>query len=146
MRHKSAKVSPAIRKKLSAARVARLATLGARLRPHLVPVCFVYDSPFFYTAVDHKPKRLAPSRLARLKNISATPQVALLIDEYHEDWSRLWYVMVRGDARLISSPAERKRALHRLRAKYRQYAAGMLADDAPIIRITPEQVTVWGKI
>ena len=69
--------------------------------------------------------------------------MALLIDEYDEDWTRLWYVLVRGKAELVSAPAERKRALARLSAKYPQYASGMLADDAPIVRITPEHVSSW---
>jgi PPOX class probable F420-dependent enzyme len=81
-----------------------------------------------------------------VKNIRSTPQVALLIDEYDEDWTHLWYVLVRGEAELVSADAERKRALSQLRAKYRQYDAGMLADDAPILRITPQRITTWGKL
>jgi len=131
------------RAKVKAARVARLATLDANQEPHMVPICFSYDGSVFYTAIDRKPKRVPPAQLARLKNIRMTPQVALLIDEYDEDWTRLWYVLVRGKAELVSAPAERKRALARLSAKYPQYASGMLADDAPIVRITPEQVSSW---
>jgi hypothetical protein len=33
-----------------------------------------------------------------------------------------------------------------LRAKYPQYDADMLADDAPVLRITPVRITAWGKI
>ena len=57
----------------------------------------------FYSAIDRKPKRVAPKRLARLKNIKKTPQVALLVDQYDEDWTRLWYVLVRGEAELVSA-------------------------------------------
>jgi PPOX class probable F420-dependent enzyme len=134
------------RAKVKAARVARLATLDANREPHMVPICFSYDGSVFYTAIDRKPKRVAPTQLARLKNIRMAPQVALLIDEYDEDWTRLWYVLVRGEAELVSAPAERKRALAQLRAKYPQYRTGMLADDAPIVRITPQRITSWGKI
>ena len=118
------------------------------LGPHSVPICFVYDGKVFYTAVDRKPKRVVPERLVRLRHIRAVPQVALLIDEYREDWRRLWYVLVLGKAKLIPKSAreERAEAIRRLRAKYPQYAAGMLADDAPIIRITPERIISWGKI
>jgi hypothetical protein len=71
-----------------------------------------------------------------------------LIDEYSEDWQQLWYILVRGQAKLIPMPAsrERARAIQRLRQKYPQYAAGMLADDAPVIRITPERIISWGRI
>jgi PPOX class probable F420-dependent enzyme len=146
MARKSPLISDQALAKAKAARVARLATLDASREPHMVPICFTYDGSFFYTAIDRKPKRVAPTRLARLKNISIAPQVALLIDEYDEDWTRLWYVLVRGEAKLVSAAAERKRALAQLRAKYPQYRAGMLPDDAPIVRITPQRITSWGEI
>jgi PPOX class probable F420-dependent enzyme len=133
---------------LKAARVARLATLDAKSRPHIVPVCFVYDGKVFYTAIDQKPKRVTRERLVRLRNIRAVPRVALLVDEYDQDWTRLWYILIRGKAKLIPKSAhkEHARAIRKLRAKYPQYAQGMLADDAPVIRITPERATSWGKI
>jgi PPOX class probable F420-dependent enzyme len=148
MPRKPPAISNAIRAKLRSARIARLATVDARGTPHVVPVCFVLDGSVFYSAIDRKPKRVAPEKLARLKNIRATPQVALLIDQYYEDWTLLWYVLVRGKAELIpqSATAERTRAIRWLRAKYPQYAAGMLGDDAPILRITAERITSWGKI
>ena len=148
MPRKQQQISDAIQAKLEDARVARLATLDAEFGPHIVPICFAYDGKVFYTAVDRKPKRVVPERLARLRHIRTVPQVALLIDEYREDWRRLWYVLVRGKAKLIPNSAQKERAeaIRRLRAKYPQYAAGMLADDAPIIRITPERIISWGKI
>src|SRR5437773_11100399 len=92
-------ISNAIQAKLEAARIARLATLDAEYGPHIVPVCFVYDGKIFYSAVDRKPKRVAPERLARLRHITASPQIALIIDDYHEDWGQLWYILVRGKAK-----------------------------------------------
>ena len=140
--------SRALRAKLEEARVARFATLDARLRPHIVPVCFVYDGRVFYTAIDQKPKRVTPERLTRLRNILAVPRVALLIDSYQEDWTQLWYILVRGKAKLIParSHLERDWAISKLRAKYPQYSVRMLPDDAPIIRITPERTVFWGKV
>jgi len=132
--------------KLRAARVARLATLDSNQAPHMVPICFSYDGSVFYTAIDGKPKSVPPTQLARLKNIQANPQVALLIDEYDEDWSRLWYVLVRGEADLVSTSEERGHALAQLKAKYSQYRAGMLSDDAPILRVTPQRISTWGTI
>lgn len=148
MSRKLQPISNAIQAKLEAARVARLATLDAEYGPHIVPVCFVYDGKVFYSAVDRKPKRVAPERLARLRNITASPQIALIIDEYREDWGKLWYILVRGKAKLIPKSAhqERARAIRQLRAKYPQYAAAMLPDDSPVIRITPERITSWGRI
>jgi len=148
MTSKRYKISDAIQAKLEEARVARLATLNATCGPHIVPVCFVYDGSIFYTAIDRKPKRVAPERLARLRNIRAAPQVALLIDRYDEDWTQLWYILIRGKAELLpkSADEERTRAIRKLRAKYPQYAGRMLAHDAPIVRIAPERTTAWGKI
>src|ERR1700676_4322945 len=79
-------ISNAIQAKLEEATVARLATLDAEYGPHIVPVCFVYDGKVFYSAVDRKPKRVAPRRLARVRHTTASPQIALIVDEYHEDW------------------------------------------------------------
>lgn len=112
-----------------------------------MPVCFAFDGSCFYTALDHKPKRVAPQRLARVRNIAGEPRVALLIDHYEDDWRRLWYALIRGRARLLPPSARRQRAtaLRRLRRKYPQYARGMLADEAPIIQIRPEHIRCWGN-
>jgi PPOX class probable F420-dependent enzyme len=146
MTNKALQISPGIRAKLETARVARLATLDGERKPHAVPICFAFDGLVFYSAIDRKPKRVAASRLARLENIKNVPQVALLVDEYDEDWTRLWYVLVRGEAELVTAAAEHDRAVQLLRAKYPQYDANMLADDAPVLRVTPMRITAWGKI
>lgn len=134
--------------KLKEARVARLATFNAKSGPHMVPICFTYDGKCFYTAIDQKSKRVAPERLARLRNILALPKVALLIDKYDEDWTQLWYILVRGHAKLVptSKHKERASAIRELRGKYPQYSQGMLTDDAPIIRITPDRTMSWSSI
>jgi PPOX class probable F420-dependent enzyme len=148
MPRKEQKISRAVQKRLNGARVARLATLDGKNRPHIVPVCFAYDGKLLYTAIDRKPKLVMPERLARLQNIRAVPNVALLIDEYDEDWTQLWYILIRGKAKLIPNSAHKEHhwAIRKLRAKYQQYARGMLADDALIIQITPDKTTSWGKI
>src|SRR5215831_19695070 len=95
------KIPTAARIKIKNARVARLATVDQHGHPHVVPICFAICGGVFYTAVDLKTKRVPPKDLARVRNIRTTPQVALVLDEYSEDWDRLWYVLVRGTARLI---------------------------------------------
>lgn len=139
-------ISAEIRNKFETLRVARLATVDPEHAPHAIPICFCFDGSVFYSAIDRKAKRVRPERLARLKNIAQTPQVALLLDYYDEDWTRLWYVLVRGKAELVSAEVEQRQAIARLRTKYPQYAAGMLSDDAPILRITPDRITSWGKL
>jgi coenzyme F420-0:L-glutamate ligase / coenzyme F420-1:gamma-L-glutamate ligase len=148
MLHKLQPISEDIQGKLKEARVARLATLDEEWRPHIVPVCFAYDGKVLYSAVDRKPKRVVSERLARVRHIRKAPQIALLIDKYDEDWTQLWYILVRGKAKLVpkSAHGEHAEAVRQLKAKYSQYAAGMLADDAPVIRITPERITSWGRL
>src|SRR5215216_5729557 len=108
--------------KLNTARVARLATADADGRPYVVPVCFAYDGERGYVALDEKPKSVAPTRLKRVRNILANPQVALLVDTYSEDWSRLSYVLVSGTAGLEPAGTERhSTAIALLREKYPQY-------------------------
>ena len=123
-------------------RVARLATADADGAPFVVPVCYAFDGKRIYTAIDLKPKRVGGRALKRVRNILENPQVALVIDDYSEDWSELTYVMVRGVAVLIESGEERQRAEHLLRQKYQQYET-MLQPGCPVIRITPERVISW---
>ena len=148
MARKQQTLSTALRRKLKETRVARLATLDTKRGPHIIPFCFAYDGKVFYTPIDRKPKRVAPERLTRLQNIRKSPRVAILIDHYDENWARLWYILIRGTAKLIPPSArnERGRAIRLLKAKYPQYASGMLADDAMVIRITPEKITSWGEM
>lgn len=133
--------------KLQEARVARLATADVEGRPHLVPVCYAYNGHSFYTALDRKPKRGAPEQLARVQNILANPNVALLIDEYHEDWEKLWYILIRGTAEVLSEGTEHTEALSLLKEKYAQYrTGGFLGDEARVIRIVPTRIVTWGKL
>ena len=103
------------------ARVARLATVGADGRPHVVPICFALDGDTLYTAVDEKPK--TTRKLRRLANIEANPRVEVVIDHWDEDWTRLWWVRLAGTARVVERDP---RGLELLRAKYPQYR-----DDPP---------------
>ena len=82
------------RRRLAAARVARLATVGGPGSPHLVPVTFAVAGDRIYSAVDAKPKTTRDLR--RLRNIRADPRVAVLADHYDEDWSRLWWARADG--------------------------------------------------
>jgi PPOX class probable F420-dependent enzyme len=115
--------------------VARLATVGRDGRPHVVPICFVVEGSMLYTAVDDKPKRTR--RLRRLENIEANPQVEVLIDHYEDDWSKLWWLRLRGTAGVVDDP----HALELLAAKYPQYRAAPPA--GPVIAVTIEERSEW---
>lgn len=107
--------------RLNAARVARLATTDPDGRPHLVPIVFVLEGDTLYSAVDRKPKR-SPI-LRRIENARARPDVTVLVDHYEEDWGRLWWIRLRGRARVLDEGEERERALALLQEKYPQYRA-----------------------
>jgi PPOX class probable F420-dependent enzyme len=116
------------RARFADARVARLATVRADGRPHLVPICFALDRDTLYTAVDHKPKR--SRALQRLENIAANPAVSVLADAYAEDWSQLWWVRADGLAHLAEpGGAEHARAAELLCRRYVQYR------DAPALGV-----------
>ena len=137
-----------VQEKLRQARVGHLATAGPQGDPLVVPVCFASNGRAIFTPIDRKPKRSPPERLERVRHIRANPRVALVIDHYQEDWSRLWFILIRGRASLVSfkQSREHREAQALLRQKYPQYRAGMLPPRAPIIRIIPGRITLWGKM
>jgi PPOX class probable F420-dependent enzyme len=96
-----------------------LATTDPDGRPHLVPIVFALEGETLYTAVDAKPKR--SRRLRRIENARDRPDVAVLVDHYEDDWSRLWWVRLRGRARVLDEGEEAERALRLLAEKYEQY-------------------------
>jgi PPOX class probable F420-dependent enzyme len=110
-----------------------------------VPICFALSGTTLYSVVDRKPKRAAPERLRRLRNIRENPHVAVVVDAYRENWSRLGFVLLEGTARVVESGAEHARALRLLRRKYRQYRS-MNLDGRPIIAVGTEWVVAWGRI
>jgi len=142
--YRGVEISPAAEDLVREARVARLATVDERGRPHLVPVCFVFADGVAYSVIDEKPKRVAPARLRRLRNVAANPYVQLLVDVYDEDWTRLVYVQLRGRASILEPGREQAAAVRSLRAKYPQYAA-MALDEMPVLRIAVERAVVWGR-
>lgn len=125
------------------ARVARLATADKLGQPHVIPICYVFDGRDLYSPIDEKPKRTAPLRLKRLKNIRSNPQVALVIDRYDEDWRKLAYVLVFGRAKLLVKGPKYKKAVLLLRRKYPQYR-NMALHERPLIRIRPSRTASWG--
>ena len=127
-------------------RVARLATAGADCHPAVIPVCYVFDGGHIYTPIDEKPKSVEASSLKRVLNIKTNPQVALVIDDYSEDWSKLTYVLITGTAEIISpgeGASEHARAVEVLREKYPQYRS-MAIQERPMIKISPARFKRWG--
>jgi PPOX class probable F420-dependent enzyme len=87
---------------INRARVARLSTIDHHKQiPHVVPVVFAFDGHYYYIPLDNKRKEQTVEKLKRVRNIQHQPNIALLIDEYDEDWSKLVFVMIQGKAYLI---------------------------------------------
>ena len=127
----------------SSHRVAHLATADAAGTPHVVPICYALIDDLFYFIIDDKPKRNRTG-LKRLRNIAENPQVAVVIDAYTEDWSRLAYLLVHGHAARVEDPQEYVMVLEALRQRYPQYGSMRLAMPThPLIRITPERRHMW---
>lgn len=173
-----ATLTPAQSRFVEAARRATLATRSPSGRPRPMPVCFAMvgalgGAPRLYVPIDEKPKRSTESRrLARVRDIEARPDVAVLVDRWDEDWSRLAWVRLEGtanvlwpshgsdrrpgeaaesnagDARVVEEPGgadERRTAIGLLRARYPQYADHDL-ESRPLIRVVVTRIVEWGAV
>jgi len=123
---------------LKHARVARVATAGPDGTPHVVPVCPVSANGNVYFSTDGN------SRKAR--NLERNPRIAVVVDDYSEDWSRLCGLLLAGRAELLRSGAEKNRIRKLLLEKFPQYEEeGYLeAPGSVIVRIRPEKSFSWG--
>lgn len=113
-----------------------MATVGADLRPHVVPVTYAVHGDEVFIGIDQKPK--TTTDLKRLRNIAENERVAVLVDEYDEDWAHLWWVRVDGVARVLTAEAA---AVQLLVAKYPQYAED--PPRGPVIAIHADGWTGW---
>jgi PPOX class probable F420-dependent enzyme len=127
--------------RLTAAQVARLATIDPDGRPHLVPIVFAIDGDTLYSAVDRKPKR--STTLRRIENARERPQVTILVDHYDDDWSRLWWIRLRGRARVLDDGDELERALGLLREKYPQYRSE--PPGGPVLAVDVTDMREWAS-
>jgi coenzyme F420-0:L-glutamate ligase / coenzyme F420-1:gamma-L-glutamate ligase len=145
----TALLGPAELALLSEARRATLATIKPDGTPRLVPIAYAFDPEraLLYFVLDEKPKSVDdPRRLARVRDILARPQVTLLVDRWSEDWSRLAWLRLEGEASLLD-PAdhaeEHAAALHMLRQRYPQYEEQRI-EHRPVMRIDVRNALSWG--
>jgi PPOX class probable F420-dependent enzyme len=135
-----------VRQFIDSHRVAHLATADASHGPLVVPVCFVFDGDYFFSAIDAKRKAVSGSALRRVQNIRDNPQVTLLLDDYSEDWNTLSYLLIHGTARILDphsgASVTHAAAVKLLRSKYPQYRS-MPIDQNPLIQIEPQRLKFW---
>ena len=125
---------------LATARVGRLGLLDRDDRPRVLPVTFALYEGALYSAIDAKPKRVAPERIARVAYLRRRPEAALTVDHYEDDWSRLAWVQVLGRVEVLEARDEHE-GLHALRAKYRAYAEE--PPSGPLLELVPESALCW---
>ena len=132
---------------LAAWPVGRLAMVSAvDGGPWVTPVVFAPAGGSIWTPIDGKPKSGNP--LARVSNAEADARVALLLDEYAEDWSRLWWVRIDATVQVHRFGSEPERpvseAIAALRAKYPQYRSVPLFSGPPtLVELTIVRTRGW---
>jgi PPOX class probable F420-dependent enzyme len=137
--------SPRVQEFVQAHRVARLATVDGSGRPLVLPICYVLVGETLYSPTDAKPKRVPVQRLKRLRNIQDNPHVALVIDDYGEDWTQLAYVILYGTAEILTDGPAFERAVAALREKYPQYHS-MPIQENPMIAVHLTRAVSWGAV
>ena len=140
-------ISEPVQRFIHAHVVARLATADTTGQPHVIPFCYAFDGTSVYFIVDEKPKRQTGKPLKRIRNILANPHVAIVIDDYADDWTQLAYVLITGKASIVEAEEEHARALGLLRERYPQYRVMSLSfPHNAMVRILPTKVIAWGKV
>lgn len=117
-------------------RAARLA-VGGPAGPHILAIRFALLKGALYTVAGEG------GETPGLAAVYVAPDVAVLWDEYSEDWTRLAWVEARGRAIVLDGGDEHARALAALRDRYPQYRNRALADRI-VLRIDFAEVRHWG--
>lgn len=130
---------------LAAARVAHMATVDESGMPTVSPICYFLHRDRLYTPIDEKPKRVPAAQLKRVRNLLAHPSMAVVVDTWSEDWSRLGWVMLRGVGSVLEPASDYPDILVGLRAKYRQYR-NMDLETRPLIQMEIRSVRQWGRL
>jgi len=125
-------------------RIGRLGTADLSGQPLVVPICYAWDGAALYSAIDAKPKTPAPLGLKRIRNIRENAKVSVVIDRYDEDWQSLRYVIIQGEARVITEGGDFSHGVDLLLAKYPQYRRmGLDRDAGVMIKVEPARVIRW---
>jgi PPOX class probable F420-dependent enzyme len=125
---------------LDEARVGHLGLIDDRDRPRVLPVTFAVFEDALWSAVDHKPKRVPPWELARVRYLRRRPEAALTVDRYDEDWDKLAWVQAVGRVE-IAEPEDHPGALDALCRKYAPY--GESTPPGPLLHLVCERALSW---
>jgi nitroimidazol reductase NimA-like FMN-containing flavoprotein (pyridoxamine 5'-phosphate oxidase superfamily) len=97
---------------IDAAHVCRIATAGDDGEPHVIPVCPAFDGENLIIDIGHE------DRTARA--LRTDPRIAVVIDVYDDDWTKLKKVVLRCRAEALTGPAQTA-AWGRISTKYPQH-------------------------
>jgi PPOX class probable F420-dependent enzyme len=103
----------------------------------VLPVTFALHEGRIWSAIDEKPKR-RDREPARLRFLRERPQVALTVDRYDDDWSRLAWVQVLGAAAVLAAEPGPLAALAEKYEPYRERRP-----PGPLIAIEPDRILSW---
>lgn len=117
------------------ARVARLATVAPDGSPHVVPVCPALDGEDVVVAL--------MTGSVKLQNVGRDDRVALVVDDYREDWDANAGLVVRGRARFLDGEGWRS-ARGLLYEKFSQYEQLSPIERDAIVSIAIDHVASWG--
>jgi PPOX class probable F420-dependent enzyme len=120
--------------------VARLGIIDDDGGPRVLPVTYALSGGSIVTAIDHKPKRVPPERLARVRWLTARPQAAVTVDRYDEDWSRLRWVQAIGRVQILEAACAPE-AIAALTERYAPYRDRPPA--GPILVLEPDRLLWW---
>ena len=126
-------------RRVTQARIARLATVRPDGTPHVVPITFVLDGNRIFSAIDHKPKTTA--NLQRLRNLEANPVASVIVDHYDDDWSFLWWARADGLTRVVERGPDHERAVARLVEKYAPYRTHR--PTGPVLMVEIDRWSSW---
>lgn len=125
---------------LERSRVAHLGLLADDGAPRVLPVTYAMSGGRLVSAVDHKRKRLAGERLARVRWLRARPRASITVDHYAEDWTRLAWVQALGDVHILDAAAA-PAAIAALVERYQPYRTQPPA--GPVLALEPERLLWW---
>jgi PPOX class probable F420-dependent enzyme len=123
--------------------VARLGQLDDAGLAQALPFVFVRAAGALWSPIDGKPKKRAA--LDRIGWIENHPDVCILVDHYEADWTKLWWLKLFCDGRVIRGSHEHwSAAVGALAAKYPQYPdVPMFIGEPTMLRFEIKRWKSW---
>jgi PPOX class probable F420-dependent enzyme len=122
--------------------LARIATVGEDLQPHVVPVWFWWDGEAMFIETG--------KGFRKARNLQQNPRCAVIVDDT-QGGLRFWGIFMQGEVELITEPVDW--VLETVRRIYRKYLGEegiaaptpqkMIHSEHVIIKFTPKKIVTW---